>query len=291
MEQNILDFITYLREVKGSSPNTIQAYQADLNKLCMFLAKQENISVTTISETNLNSYVLHLEKEGYSPASVSRNISTIKAFFLFLLKRGKIANDPSERLSPPKVTRKPPEFLGTKEMNKLLQQPDLNTPKGIRDKAILELLYATGIKVSELVSLKVQDLNLKMKYITCVGKNERNIPIGKKARNALEQYLNIRQETFNKRNIDYLFLNTSGEKLSRQGLWKILKEYALSAEIDGINPNKIRQTFAMHLLNNGADLESVREFMGHNDIMTTQQYLTHSYTNSRVVYEKTHPRA
>ena len=291
MEQNILDFITYLREVKGSSPNTIQAYQADLNKLCMFLAKQENISVTTISETNLNSYVLHLEKEGYSPASVSRNISTIKAFFLFLLKRGKIANDPSERLSPPKVTRKPPEFLGTKEMNKLLQQPDLNTPKGIRDKAILELLYATGIKVSELVSLKVQDLNLKMKYITCVGKNERNIPIGKKARNALEQYLNIRQETFNKRNIDYLFLNTSGEKLSRQGLWKILKEYALSAEIDGINPNKIRQTFAMHLLNNGADLESVREFMGHNDIMTTQQYLTHSYTNSRAVYEKTHPRA
>ena len=291
MEQNILDFITYLREVKGSSPNTIQAYQADLNKLCMFLAKQENISVTTISETNLNSYVLHLEKEGYSPASVSRNISTIKAFFLFLLKRGKIANDPSERLSPPKVTRKPPEFLGTKEMNKLLQQPDLNTPKGIRDKAILELLYATGIKVSELVSLKVQDLNLKMKYITCVGKNERNIPIGKKARNALEQYLNIRQETFNKRNTDYLFLNTSGEKLSRQGLWKILKEYALSAEIDGINPNKIRQTFAMHLLNNGADLESVREFMGHNDIMTTQQYLTHSYTNSRVVYEKTHPRA
>ena len=291
MEQNILDFITYLREVKGSSPNTIQAYQADLNKLCMFLAKQENISVTTISETNLNSYVLHLEKEGYSPASVSRNISTIKAFFLFLLKRGKIANDPSERLSPPKVTRKPPEFLGTKEMNKLLQQPDLNTPKGIRDKAILELLYATGIKVSELVSLKVQDLNLKMKYITCGGKNERNIPIGKKARNALEQYLNIRQETFNKRNTDYLFLNTSGEKLSRQGLWKILKEYALSAEIDGINPNKIRQTFAMHLLNNGADLESVREFMGHNDIMTTQQYLTHSYTNSRVVYEKTHPRA
>jgi len=291
MEQNILDFITYLREVKGSSPNTIQAYQADLNKLCMFLAKQENISVTTISETNLNSYVLHLEKEGYSPASVSRNISTIKAFFLFLLKRGKIANDPSERLSPPKVTRKPPEFLGTKEMNKLLQQPDLNTPKGIRDKAILELLYATGIKVSELVSLKVQDLNLKMKYITGGGKNERNIPIGKKARNALEQYLNIRQETFNKRNTDYLFLNTSGEKLSRQGLWKILKEYALSAEIDGINPNKIRQTFAMHLLNNGADLESVREFMGHNDIMTTQQYLTHSYTNSRVVYEKTHPRA
>lgn len=291
MERNIYEFITYLRDVKESSPNTIQAYQNDLKKLQLYLEKQDITSVTKISETSLNSYVLNLEKEGFSPASVSRNISSIKAFFLYLLKMGKISKDPSERLKPPKVRRKAPETMDIDEMNLLLNQPDRKTSKGIRDRAMLELLYATGIKVTELISLKLSDINLKMKYITCEGKNERSIPFGRPAKEALEEYLAIRQKAFNKQSSNILFLNTSGEQLSRQGFWKIIKGYAEAAGMEGVNPNRIRQTFAIHLLDNGADLESVREFLGHNDIMSTQQYLTKNHKNSREVYQKTHPRA
>ncbi|HCM11850.1 MAG TPA: hypothetical protein DHW85_01530, partial [Lachnospiraceae bacterium] len=233
MERNIYEFITYLRDVKESSPNTIQAYQNDLKKLQLYLEKQDITSVTKISETSLNSYVLNLEKEGFSPASVSRNISSIKAFFLYLLKKGKISKDPSERLKPPKVRRKTPETMDIDEMNLLLNQPDPKTPKGIRDRAMLELLYATGIKVTELISLKLSDINLKMKYITCEGKNERSIPFGRPAKEALEEYLAIRQKAFNKQSSNILFLNTSGEQLSRQGFWKIIKGYAEAAGMEG----------------------------------------------------------
>ncbi|MBE5966373.1 MAG: site-specific tyrosine recombinase XerD [Lachnospiraceae bacterium] len=291
MERSIYEFVTYLREVKEASPNTIQAYQNDLKKLQLYLEKQDITTVTKISETGLNSYVLNLEKEGFSPASVSRNISSIKAFFLYLIKQGKIHKDPSERLKPPKVRRIAPEIMDVDEMELLLRQPDRKTPKGIRDRAMLELLYATGIKVTELITLKLSDINLKMKYITCEGKNERNIPFGRPAKEALEGYLAIRQEAFNKQDCDILFLNTLGEQLSRQGFWKIIKGYAEAAGIEGVNPNRIRQTFAIHLLDNGADLESVREFLGHNDIMSTQQYLAKNHKNSREVYQKTHPRA
>lgn len=291
MERNIYEFITYLREVKDASPNTIQAYQNDLKKLQVYLGKQKINTVTKISETGLNSYVLNLEKEGFSPASVSRNISSIKAFFLYLIKQGKVHKDPSERLKSPKVTRKAHEMIDINDMDVFLQQPDKHTSKGIRDSAMLELLYATGIKVTELISLKLTDVNLRMKYITCEGKKERNIPFGRPAKEALERYLVIRQETFNKLDSEYLFLNISGDQLSRQGFWKIIKGYADAAGMEGINPNRIRQTFATHLLENGADLESVREFMGHNDIMSTQQYLSQNHKNSREVYLKAHPRA
>ncbi|NLP34477.1 MAG: tyrosine-type recombinase/integrase [Clostridiales bacterium] len=290
MERDIYEFITYLREVKDASQNTIQAYQNDLKKLHLYLEKQNITTVTKISETSLNSYVLSLEKEGYSPASVSRNISSMKAFFLYLIKQGKINKDPSERLKPPKITRKATETIDVNDMDRLLQQPDRNTAKGIRDRAMLELLYATGIKVTELISLKLSDINLRMKYITCEGKKERNIPFGRPAKEALEEYMAIREKDFNKLDNDYLFLNVSGDRLSRQGFWKIIKGYAEAAGMEGINPNRIRQTFAKHLIENGADLESVRELMGHNDIMTTQQYLSRSHKNSREVYLKTHPR-
>ena len=291
MEQYIDAFITYLLEVKHSSMNTIQAYQNDLKKLQNFFEKQNITTVTKISETSLNSYVLSLEKEGLSPASVSRNIASIKSFLLYLLKQGKIVGDPSERLKSPRVPKKSPQIINTSLMEKLLQQPDTKAKKGIRDKAMLELMYATGMKVSELITIKVTDINLAARYVTCGEKKERNIPFGKPAKEALQGYLDIRQDAFNKLAIDALFLNSSREQLSRQGFWKILNTYAKDVGIDNINPNMIRHSFAAHLIDNGADLGSVSEFLGHSDITTTQLYFPQSHKSTREIYMNTHPRA
>lgn len=291
MDQYIKDFIHYLQEIKHAAGNTLQAYQKDLKKLQLFLEKQEIHSVSKISETNLNSYVLSLEKEGLSPASVSRNIAAIKAFLLYLIKHQVITSDPSERIKPPKVQKKNPQILKTDNVNQLLLQPDTGSRKGIRDLAMLELLYATGIKVTELITMKTSDVNLSARYITCGDPRERNIPFGKSAKSALAAYLEIREEGFNKKNLEVLFLNASGDPLTRQGLWKILKAYAKKAGMEEVNPNSIRHSFAAHLLENGADLSSVQEFLGHADITTTQVYLPHTFKNSREVYMHTHPRA
>lgn len=291
MEQYINDFIAYMKDVKHASKNTLQAYQNDLRKLQVFFGKLNISSVTKISETNLNSYILNLEKEGLSPSSVSRNIAAIKAFLLYLIKHQIIYEDPSERIKPPKVQKKSPQVVETSVVDKLLNQPDVSTKKGIRDRAILELLYATGVKVSEMIAIRVSDISLSGRYLTCGDRRERNIPFGKSAKAALQEYLDIRTQNFDKNNSDVLFLNSSGEQLSRQGLWKILKSYAKAAGMAEINPNIIRHSFAAHMIENGADLSSVQEFLGHSDITTTQLYMTHSYKNSREVYMNTHPRA
>lgn len=291
MEQYVKDFIEYLKNVKHASVNTLQAYQNDLKKLLLFYEKQNIDSVIKINETSLNSYVLTLEKEGLSPASVSRNIAAMKAFLLYLIKQGIMKGDPSERIKPPKIQKKLPQVIDASMVDKLLLQPDLNTHKGIRDRAMLELLYATGIKVTELISIKVSDVNLSGKYITCGEIRERNVPFGKTAKAALQEYLKIRSTHFDKNNNEILFLNSSGEQLSRQGLWKILKAYAKPVGLNDINPNTIRHSFAVHMIDNGADLGSVQELLGHADITTTQLYMTHGYKNSREVYMNTHPRA
>jgi integrase/recombinase XerD len=291
MEQYINDFITYLNEVKQAAPNTLQAYQNDLRKLQLFLERQNINSAAKISETSLNSFILTLEKEGLSPASVSRNISTMKAFLLYLIKHGLLVDDPSDRIKPPKIKKKTPQIIDTSLVDKLLQQPNLKTKKGIRDRAMMELLYATGVKVSELLAMKNTDINLSGRYITCGEKRERSIPFGKSAKTALQEYLAIRTSSFNKKDSDFLFLNSSGEQLSRQGLWKILKVYAKLVGLEEINPNAIRHSFAAHMIDNGADLGSVQELLGHSDITSTQLYLAHGYKNSREVYMNTHPRA
>lgn len=291
MKQYVSEFVTYLQEVKHASLNTVRAYENDLKKLEAYLDLQGIHTITKINETILNSYVLSLEKEGLSAASVSRNIASMKAFLLFLLKKGMLSGDPSERIKPPTVTKKPPQIIDSVKIEELLRMPDLKTKKGIRDKAMLELLYATGMKVSELIGLRIADINLSGRYLTCGDKRERNIPFGQTAKNSLKSYLDIRENGFNKKNKEILFLNTSGESLSRQGFWKILKAYASKAGIQDINPNSIRHSFAAHLINNGAELAVVQEFLGHADISTTQLYLPHSHLNSREVYMKSHPRA
>ncbi|HKM00083.1 MAG TPA: tyrosine-type recombinase/integrase [Mobilitalea sp.] len=287
MNQYINEFVTYLNEVKHASPNTVGAYRNDLKKLQAFLKKQEIVSVNKISETILNSYILSLEKEGLTAASVSRNIASVKAFLLFLLKSGRINGDPAERIRPPKVSKKTHQPLNMEQINLLLDCPKITSKKGIRDKAMLELLYATGMKVSELISLSQADINLKGGYLICGDRQERVIPFGNTAKKALEEYIGIRKSQDN----DVLFLNSSGNQLTRQGLWKILKIYAKEAGLSEINPNAIRHSFATHLIENGADLNSVQEFLGHSDISTTQLYLPRSHKSSREVYMNSHPRA
>jgi len=291
MEQLINDFISYMRDVKDASENTLQAYMNDLKKLYSFCIRQDIQSVTKISETNLKSYLLALENEGLSPSSINRNIAAVKAFILYLIKHQIIFNDPSERIKPPPVRKKAPQILDTQMINRLLEQPDTKSHKGIRDKAILELLYATGIKVSELISIRLSDVNMSARYIICREFRERIIPFGNSAKKALQDYLNIRSKYYDKSKSDILFLNSSGKAISRQGLWKIIKYYADTAGITDVNPNSIRHSFAAHMLDNGADLGSVQEFLGHSDISTTQIYMSSGYKNSREVYMRTHPRA
>lgn len=203
-----------------------------------------------------------------------------------------MTSDPSKVLQPPKVERKMPEILSIAEVDLLLRQPKTDTPKGIRDKAMLEMLYATGIRVSELIHLKIQDVNLMMGYITCRDEQERIVPFGGPAKKALEQYLGgARTALMHGREDDVLFVNCSGGPMSRQGFWKILKCYAKSAGITAdITPHTLRHSFATHLLQNGADLKSVQEMMGHADISTTQMYLHLGVNKIRDVYQKAHPR-
>jgi integrase/recombinase XerD len=292
MEYKIQSFETYLIQSKHASQNTIVAYSRDLSKLCAYMKEQGKTSVEDISATNLTSYVLHLERMGLSSATISRTIASIRAFFLYLLRQGIIANDPSEQLKPPKVEKKQPQTLTIKEVDLLLEQPTGDSPKDLRDKAMLELLYATGIRVSELISLRVPDLNLKLDYICCHGEDkERIIPFEQTTHAALEAYLSSGRSHLCQ-NTEYLFTNCQGNPLSRQGVWKILKQYAAKAGIHkDITPHMLRHSFASHMVENGADLKAVQEMLGHSAISTTQIYVKKDTVRLKEVYAQAHPRA
>lgn len=294
MNSILQEFLSYLKEVKNASVNTVASYQQDLKKLIGYLEKQNISDFSKISETSINSYILNMEKEGKSPATVSRSIASIKAFILYLIKNGLLHEDPTDRIHAPKVEKKLPAFLSLDEINRLFEQPNISTPKGIRDKAMLELIYATGIRVSELISLKVSDVNIKNKYISIKGiRNERIIPFGNVAKQAIDNYLlNARKNLINNDEIDLLFTNLSGDKMSRQGFWKIIKAYGKEAEIKKeITPQILRHSFAIHMMENGADIHSVQELLGHSDVATTQVYMQGRTKKLRDVYMEAHPRA
>lgn len=293
MEREIEAFITYLHNVKKKSDNTRLSYRRDLYKMKDFLEELGVKSVRDISRTNLNSYVLYLEKNCFAPATISRNVASIKAFYHFLLREHMVEEDISETLKAPKVEKKLPEIMTVADVDKLLSQPEGNTPKELRDKAMLELLYATGIRVSELISLKLSDVNLKMGFVVCSENGrERVIPFGNTARNALLKYLEYARDGMILRDEEEtLFVNCSGQPMSRQGFWKLLKAYAAKAGITyEITPHTLRHSFAAHLVENGADLHSVQEMLGHSDISTTQIYANKSHNRIREVYTKAHPR-
>lgn len=292
MQETVQSFTDYLQTEKKASKNTEVSYQRDLRKLAVFLKEHGIEKPEQMNATVLNSYLLYLEREHFSPATISRSIAAIHMFCQYACQEGIMVSDPSKALQPPRVERKMPEILSIAEVDLLLRQPKTDTPKGIRDKAMLEMLYATGIRVSELIHLKTQDVNLMMGYITCRDEKERIVPFGGLAKKALEQYLgSARAALMHGREDDVLFVNCSGGPMSRQGFWKILKSYAKSAGITAdITPHTLRHSFATHLLQNGADLKSVQEMMGHADMSTTQMYLHLGVNKIRDVYRKAHPR-
>lgn len=294
MEGNIQSFISYLSKERDASYNTQISYERDLRKLKEYLANQGITKVQEVRETSLNSYVLFLEKEGKAASTVSRYIASWKGFFEYCLRQGIISVDPADRLKPPKVEKKFPQILTIQETQSLMEGPDVQCDKGVRDRAMLELLYATGIRVSELLSLKVEDMNLGMEYVICHEKSkDRIIPFGSAAKEALTVYLEkTRGNMVGEGDNEYLFVNCSGKPMSRQGFWKLLKKYAKNAGIQAdITPHTLRHSFAAHLVANGADLKSVQEMLGHSDISTTQVYARMNNRRIKDVYSKAHPRA
>ena len=293
MTYEIEEFIGYLHNTKGTSKNTEVSYERDLRKLEQFLRKEGITEVEAITSTNLNSYILYMEREKFAASSISRSIASIRAFFQYFCQKGVLEKNPADRLKTPKIEKKIPGILSVEEVDLLLNQPKENTVKGVRDKAMMELLYATGIRVSELIGLKIQDVNLKLNYITCdSSERERAIPFGNTARKAVETYMMKDREILLKgKDSDILFVNCSGNPMSRQGFWKVLKNYASSAGIQqDITPHTLRHSFAAHLVQNGADLRSVQDMLGHSDISTTQIYLNMNVNKIRNVYMKAHPR-
>ena len=293
MENEINAFMIYLHNIKKTSENTVMSYRRDLVKVKNYLEEQGIEDVRKITSTNLNSYILYLEKNKFSAATISRNIASLKAFYHYMCKEGMVAEDVAETLHAPKIEKKMPEILSTDEVVRLLEQPSGDSPKEIRDKAMLELLYATGIRVTELITLKLSDVNLQMGYIVCKDSGkERVIPFGNEAKSALIRYLEgTRASMISDADSEYLFANCSGQPMSRQGFWKLIKYYATKAGIVAdITPHTLRHSFAAHLVENGADLRSVQEMLGHSDISTTQIYVNMNRNRLREVYAKAHPR-
>lgn len=293
MKCEIQEFIDYLHNTRGTSKNTEVSYERDLKKLEQYLTEEGIETGEQVTSTVLNSYVLYMERRNFAASSISRSIASIRAFFQFLCQKDGWKENPAEKLKAPKIEKKLPDILTVEEVDLLLRQPKENTAKGIRDKAMLELLYATGIRVSELIGLKVNDINLKLGYLNCSsGGRERVIPFGTTAKQAVENYMaKSRAQLLGEGKSDFLFLNCSGKSMSRQGFWKVLKGYAASAGIhQDITPHTLRHSFAAHLVQNGADLKSVQEMMGHSDISTTQIYMNMNIHKIRDVYMKAHPR-
>lgn len=293
MKCEIEEFIGYLHNTRGTSKNTEVSYERDLKKLERFLTEEKIESVEQVNDTLLNSYVMYMERKNFAASSISRSIASIRAFFHFLCQTRGWKENPAEHLKAPKIEKKMPGILTIDEVDLLLKQPRENTAKGIRDRAMLELLYATGIRVSELISLTLKDINLKLGYITCSsGEKERVIPFGSAAKRSVEHYMEgARAELLGSQESEMLFLNCSGKSMSRQGFWKVLKSYAEAAGIQqDITPHTLRHSFAAHLVQNGADLKSVQEMMGHSDISTTQIYMNMNMNKIRDVYMKAHPR-
>jgi len=288
----IESFLTAIRVEKGLSNNTIQSYRNDLNIVCEFLGgKQKNL--LTAERNDLVDLLTRLKDEGQSDASIARLMSSVRGFFKFALTEKLMKKDPTAYMSTRKAWQTLPRFLTQEEVDKLLEQPDLNDDIGVRDRAMLELLYATGLRVSELVSLKIADVELEAGLLSCFGKGskQRRIPIGRSSIHFLKNYFTIRRRTLRGNRSDLLFVEENGNPISRQKFWKIITRYGESAGLGHVTPHMLRHSFATALIENGADLRSVQMMLGHSNINTTQVY-TH-VTNERLksAYKRFHPRS
>ncbi|MBZ4662387.1 MAG: xerD [Caloramator sp.] len=292
MNELVKDFINEIALTKSLSPNTIESYSRDLQQFLEYL-KNQNLDYRKVKRTNIISYILYLQKEGKATSSILRSLATLRAFYKQNIIKGVMEQDPTIDIEAPKVEKKLPEILTIDEVETLLAMPNEGEPKGARDKAMLEILYATGIRVTELINLNIDDVNLLLGYVKCNGSKERIVPIGKLAIEALINYVEKYRYTFLKNEKEVaLFLNHRGERLTRQGFWKVIKYYAKLANIQKeITPHTLRHSFAAHLIENGADLRSVQQMLGHSDISTTQVYAELLKNKISDVYKKSHPRA
>ncbi|MGE5529781.1 MAG: site-specific tyrosine recombinase XerD [Patescibacteria group bacterium] len=296
MQSLLQNFLNYLTVERGLARNTIESYGRDLRQYLTYLKeRKQGMDLKSATQATVVGYLLHLQAQGRATATLSRSLAAIKAFYHFLARERLIERDPTVNLDAPRQEKRLPRILSVEEVARLLEQPDLKTPSGIRDRAMLEVLYATGLRVSELVALTVDDINLEEGYLRCFGKGakERIVPLGSISGKYLAFYLNhARKFLAAAPGETILFLNHHGNRLTRQGFWKIIKKYADHLGIErGITPHTLRHSFATHLLENGADLRSVQEMLGHADISTTQIYTHLTKGKLKEVYDRTHPRA
>jgi len=295
MERYVNEFINYLAVERGLAPNTLESYGRDLRQFQTYLQSSDMDFIKNSDRTTIQGYLNALKVKGRAVSTISRNLAAIKSFYQYLAREHYVDKDPAANLESPKPEKRLPKILSITEVEELLCQPNAFLPAGLRDKAMLELLYATGIRVTELISLNVLDINLDMGYIKCFGKGskERIVPLGSIAAKCVQEYIQkARTKLVRTYEESALFVNHHGNRLTRQGFWKIIKKYAQEANIiQDITPHTLRHSFATHLLENGADLRSVQEMLGHADISTTQIYTQVTKNHLKEVYDKAHPRA
>jgi integrase/recombinase XerD len=296
LQDQLKDFIHFLVVEKGLASNTVVSYERDLKSYLLYLNKVEEISsLDAVTRSTIIQFLKFLTENGKSSKTIARHIASIRSFHQFLLREKVTTQDPTVHIDRPKQEQKLPQVMSLEEVQALLDSPDTTKVFGIRDKAMLELLYATGMRVSELISLNLSDVHLTMGFVRCIGKGnkERIIPLGSMAQNAITNYIEeSRSQLLKKKTTDALFVNLYGNRLTRQGFWKILKKLTKEAGIEKeLTPHTLRHSFATHLLENGADLRAVQEMLGHADISTTQIYTHVTKTRMKDVYSMFHPRA
>ena len=294
VSDSIDTYLGYLRDVRRMSGNTVSSYARDLAALAGY-AEEQHRSVESLDRRDLEAFARALMTRGLAPRSVARAIACVRGLYKFLLVEKRVAADPAEDLRAPRAWPALPKYLDLEEVDRLLAQPDTSTPRGVRDKALIELLYATGLRVTELLSLKAADINLAAGYLTCIGKGdkERIVPLGESAADWVRRYIaEARPALLKKRKSNWLFVNAKGgTQLSRVGFWKVLKEYGIKAGVSrDLSPHVLRHSFATHLLDRGADLRAIQMMLGHADLSTTQIYTHVLEARLRTVYDKFHPR-
>lgn len=294
MNSCIERYITYMKLEKNKSDNTVEAYKRDISQFYAHFISLGGKSIQNATKTDVLSFLLEMQSEGRAASSISRMLTSLRSFYAFLIRGGEISENPTDRLEAPHIEKKIPKVLTFEQVDRLMKAPDESDAKGCRDKAMLELLYASGIRVSELIGLKLTDVNTDIRYVRCCSvSKERFIPIGEDAAVSVKRYLLwSRGKLLHSNSSDNLFVNCSGGSISRQGFWKIIKQYGKAAGIETeITPHILRHSFAAHLVENGADLKSIQTMMGHADISSTQVYTAFLDNHLREVYEKAHPRA
>ena len=293
MEKQVKLFLEFLQNDKKVSDNTLQSYRRDIVYYNKYL-DENKINYAKVKEADIKEYLKHLQEVGKKSSTVSRNLASIRSFYQFLVRNKKAKEDPTNNIQSPKVEKKAPSVLTAQEVELLLDQPKDVDLKGTRDKAMLEFAYATGMRVTEIISLNMDNVNLEEGYVTCkTGSKERNIPLGTMSLKALKEYVEeARPVLIRDESIKALFVNINGQRLTRQGFWKIVKFYKEQAHITkDITPHVLRHSFATHLLQNGADLKAIQTMLGHSDISSTQVYMQFQSDGLKNVYRKAHPRA